>query len=412
MLLLHVCASSAPTHGPTKVFFLLGQSNMEGQGIVEISEGAGSGNGTLAFAVQNKPSAGFPVCDVAQAAGRREGCVAKGANLDDLKIADGSWQTWPSVTVDYFGKIGDAWGMVHPRGALSVGFGVSAHRGVGPELGFGVTMAQHYGAETDVLLLKVAWGGTSLAKDWRPPSSVASHGGEVGWCYTNFTAHAHAALAKLTAAGTTYELGGVVWHQGWNDGCSSDMVAEYERNLANLIKDIREEFKAPQLPVSIPVSGMDSWHGRVDRRNGIIHAQYAVTQYEENKGTVGAQVSPCPPPSELCIVFPRISYCICRAHHSCLLLASFASHLTCATSLHHRRRAASSAPSTRPAARATRAITTTVMAKRTTTWGRWRASAWRRCSRRTGRSRTSTPPTPTTAAATTWSWRSSKARVG
>ena len=40
---------------------------------------------------------------------------------------------------------------------------------------------------------------------------------------------------------------------------------------------------------SIPVSGLDSWRGRVDRRNGIIHAQYAVTQYAENVGTVGAQ---------------------------------------------------------------------------------------------------------------------------
>ena len=38
--------------------------------------------------------------------------------------------------------------------------------------------------------------------------------------------------------------------------------------------------------MSIPVSGMDSWRGRVDRRNGIIHAQYNVTTY---LGKVSAQ---------------------------------------------------------------------------------------------------------------------------
>jgi hypothetical protein len=269
----------------TKVFFLLGQSNMEGQGIVEEADGAGSGNGTLAFAVKNRPSTGLPAYDPMDAAAHREGCVAKRANLESLKLEDGSWAKWPNVQVDYFGKVGNGWGMVHPRGPLSVGFGVSDKRGVGPELGIGVELAKHYGNTTHVLLLKVAWGGTSLAKDWRPPSSVSEFGGALGWCYTNFTAHAHTVLNELDS----YEIAGMVWHQGWNDGCSYDMVVEYERNLANLIRDVRSEFAVPKLPVSIPVSGMDSFRGRVDRRNGIIHAQYAVTQYPENVGTVGAQ---------------------------------------------------------------------------------------------------------------------------
>merc|ERR1711934_1025455 len=43
------------------------------------------------------------------------------------------------------------------------------------------------------------------------------------------------------------------------------------------------------MKVSIPVSGLDAWRGTVDRRLGIIHAQYAVTQYPENQGNVGAQ---------------------------------------------------------------------------------------------------------------------------
>jgi len=320
---------------------LLGQSNMEGQGIVEIANGHGNGNGTLAYAVQNTPSAGFPTCDFAQAASVRQGCVPRGANLNSLKRADGSWEVWPSATVHYFGKVGRAWGLVHPAGPLSVGFGVNDQRGVGPEYGFGLELVKHYGNETEILLLKVAWGGTSLGVDWRPPSSVKAHGGEVGWCYTNFTAHAHSVLAAI---GKPYEIAGMMWHQGWNDGCSAGMVAEYERNLANLIRDIRHEFEVPDLAVTIPVSGatdrprpqkslfdcrplcrarllarqhrpsawnhpssvqcnhvrmfrftvgasagQSSWRGNVDRRLGIMRAQYNVTTYGEFSGKVGAQ---------------------------------------------------------------------------------------------------------------------------
>lgn len=50
-------------------------------------------------------------------------------------------------------------------------------------------------------------------------------------------------------------IGGFGWHQGWNDGCDENMTAAYESNLANLIQDLREEWKQPTLPISIPVSG-------------------------------------------------------------------------------------------------------------------------------------------------------------
>ena len=68
------------------------------------------------------------------------------------------------------------------------------------------------------------------------------------------------------------------------------MVQEYERNLANLIKDIRSEFRAPNMKVSIPVSGQPAWRDDVsDRRLKLIGAQYAVTQHKENVGNVAAQ---------------------------------------------------------------------------------------------------------------------------
>jgi hypothetical protein len=85
-------------------------------------------------------------------------------------------------------------------------------------------------------------------------------------------------------------------HQGWNDGCSEEMTAEYEYNLANLIRDLRIDLGVVNLPVSIGVSGMVGYSSSPDdrpdpRRDGIIAAQFAMmnaTKYPEFAGTVEA----------------------------------------------------------------------------------------------------------------------------
>jgi hypothetical protein len=57
-------------------------------------------------------------------------------------------------------------------GQLSVGFGSNCNPNlIGPELGFGVGMAGALGAEK-FLVMKTAWGGKTLAGDFRPPRST------------------------------------------------------------------------------------------------------------------------------------------------------------------------------------------------------------------------------------------------
>jgi hypothetical protein len=137
-------------------------------------------------------------------------------------------------------------------GKLSVGFAVygGTHH-FGPELQFGHVLGDHFGEQ--VLLIKTAWGGKSLYKDFRPPSS----GGEVGPYYTKMVAGVRDALAHLKNdfpgyADQGYELAGLVWYHGWNDGVDPKRaVPEYEQNLVNLIADVRKEFKAPKLPVVV-----------------------------------------------------------------------------------------------------------------------------------------------------------------
>lgn len=268
---------------PLKVYLLLGQSNMEGQALV----GSADKNGTLAHAVAHARPEGWPVADLEEAARERVGYDAAGADFSALvDAATGNFSVNEKVFVDYRGKVGDAWGQVR-RGYLEPGFGAGGVDRVGPELGFGTELAKD--GET-VLLLKIAWGGTALATDWRPPSS----GGVTGWAYGNATAYASKALANLSAVFPAYdaaeghELVGWSWHQGWNDGCSVNMSFEYEFNLANLIRDLDSHFGKPLL-ASVAVQGTSGgWDEQPSRRLEVIRAQYNVSTYAEFENRVAA----------------------------------------------------------------------------------------------------------------------------
>jgi lysophospholipase L1-like esterase len=50
-----------------------------------------------------------------------------------------------------------------------------------------------------------------------------------------------------------YEIAGMVWFQGIADSQSPACSAAYEQNLANLIRDLRRDLKAPAMPVAVAV---------------------------------------------------------------------------------------------------------------------------------------------------------------
>ena len=78
-----------------------------------------------------------------------------------------------------------------------------------------------------------------------------------------------------------YEIAGMVWFQGISDSQSPAHKAAYEKNLVNLIRDLRRDIKAPKLPVVVAAVAFD---------DGKIHdAQMAVgdpAKYPEFAGTV------------------------------------------------------------------------------------------------------------------------------
>jgi len=163
------------------------------------------------------------------------------------------------------------------HGALSVGYG-GDHKGldidgrtnhteVGPELGFGWTLgdALKVKGEQQVLLIKTAWGGKTIDIDFRPPSSAAANktGPPVGPYYTWMVNEVKDTLSKLktffpTTYPGSYEIAGFVWHQGWNDACRAGGANpdNYEFDLANLIRDLRKDLKAPDMKAIVGTSGM------------------------------------------------------------------------------------------------------------------------------------------------------------
>src|SRR5258706_4452046 len=217
----------AATTKPLKVFILAGQSNMEGQAVVDLDgKDYNQGKGTLATLMRDP---------------------ARSTMFKHLKDAQGKWTVREDVWVRYQRE-----GAPLLAGSLGLGFSVYGDQHhFGPELQFGHVMGDHF--ENQVLLIKTAWGGRSLYKDFRPPSS----GGEVGPYYTEMLAEIRTALMNLKTDfpgydGGGYELAGFVWYHGWNDGVNpKTAVPEYETNLVNLIKDVRRELNAPRLPVVV-----------------------------------------------------------------------------------------------------------------------------------------------------------------
>lgn len=224
------CASQSGAAPMLRVFLLAGQSNMQGHGVADLDDPQdyNGGRGNLVSLLAD-PEAG--------------------ARWRKLRAADGSWAVRDDVFVSY------QTGREQKEGPLSVGFAVHEGRHhLGPELGIGHVLGDRF--EDPVLLVKTAWGGKSLAVDFRPPHA----GGEVGPYYLQMLAEFRAAIA---AVGETFpqfahhetRIEGVIWFQGWNDGCDDAFAADYEDNLVHLIVDLRAEFGDPALPFVVGETG-------------------------------------------------------------------------------------------------------------------------------------------------------------
>jgi alpha-galactosidase len=123
IMLLGLASQVQAAEKEVKVFILAGQSNMQGKGSIE----------HLDQLVTENPT-----------------------EYGHLK-KNGQWTKRNDVWIKYWDK----------KGELTVGYGSPDNR-IGPELGFGHIMGE--ALDNQILIIKVAWGGQSLALDFRPPN--------------------------------------------------------------------------------------------------------------------------------------------------------------------------------------------------------------------------------------------------
>lgn len=224
---------------PIKVFILAGQSNMEGKAKITLLD----------------YQATQPVTRELYAPLRK----------------DGRWITREDVWIKFLDR----------KGKLTVGYG--SPKCIGPELGFGTVMGDRY--DEQVLLIKTAWGGRSLYRDFRPPSAglptrkvldkmladqqkrkpqttLDEVKKQFGTSYRAMLDEINNTLANLkdhfpNYQDQGYELAGFVWFQGWNDMINADATAEYTANLTHFINDVRKDLKSSKLPFVIGQMGVD-----------------------------------------------------------------------------------------------------------------------------------------------------------
>jgi hypothetical protein len=173
---------------------------------------------------------------------------------------------------------------------LGPGFGAFSSF-LGPELSFGRTLSDSM-PDIRIALVKLAVGGTYLAKaeEWLPPSSNNGKGGNL---YRQMMSTIDAAMKSFSSAFDTSKYtprwAGFVWFQGEFDAYDRGYANAYEKNLTNLINDIRAEVKVTDLPVILPmIDVQNQW-----THNGIVrNADIAVSKKMENVDTLDTKGLP------------------------------------------------------------------------------------------------------------------------
>jgi len=252
----------AQAKGPVKVFILSGQSNMEGKASV-----------TTLDAVIGDPKTH--------------------SRFQHLKPG-GKWIVRNDVWVTFLDRR-DRRSAAPVHGPLSVGFG-SPKLGrdenfnkvpvpcIGPELGIGYVLGNHY--DEQVLLIKAAWGGRAVKYSFRPPGAMPtdeqikaevtaikrkkpdadvtfeSHKAGYGSDYRKILSETEKVVGNIKDyfpnydQSQGYEISGMIWFQGWNDGVGAGNP-DYTEQMTHFIRDIRKDLKAPEMPFVIGELGTD-----------------------------------------------------------------------------------------------------------------------------------------------------------
>jgi hypothetical protein len=214
------------------------------------------------------------------------------------------------------------------RGDVWTKLGVDGSGAFGPELGFAHELNHRFPAAR-IAIIKYAAGGTGIARsadyadyipqlkgfddhgrNWHPEAD----GREAGALYRRLITTVRDALGALDQRGETWELAGLLWMQGEHEaGISPTMAEDYDTLLTGLMRAIRSDLEAPNLPVLIGEVNSHSWafgdvvrreQAEVCRRDG--HAVLVTTMDLSRAGSGGAAHFDADGMVELGIRFARV----------------------------------------------------------------------------------------------------------
>ncbi|MEM6505230.1 MAG: sialate O-acetylesterase [Planctomycetota bacterium] len=295
LAVLTLLLAALPTQAAdtVRVFILAGQSNMEGKADLNLL--------------------------------RHQMTDAKTADFFKHLHKDGEFIVRDDVFIDYNNNA------KMPRGGLQPGYGSPNKFGV--ELEFGNTVGDHF--DEPVLLIKAAWGGKSIGRDFLPPSKMPDDAGfaqmaaeakakyeqqlaehqkkaaegknsrepkpaptieqlkqQYGHFYREMMKHVQDVLKNKDTyfpalKGKEPVLSGFVWFQGFNDKFGG-LDLQYETNMEAFIKDVREELGKPKLPFVIGVMGQNGSKPASGTSLTIQEAQLAQPNKPAFKGNVAA----------------------------------------------------------------------------------------------------------------------------
>lgn len=287
LALLAVPAVSAEKPVKTvKVFVLAGQSNMEGKSKVSLWDHQANDPKTKDF-------------------------------FAHLRDGDG-WVKRDDVFIKFLER----------HGKLTVGYG--SRDCCGSEFEFGCVLGDHF--KEPVVLIKAAWGGHSIYKNFRPPSAglpseeilqaelttardrVKKDNEKrkqnkpmptMDEIKVRYGASYRMMMKEVQDVMDNYqqlfpalkdkklEIAGFYWFQGFNDQFGAQAPDECESNMKHFIKDVRKDLGKAKLPFVIAAIGTYGWDGTESPKEGsgtakVLNGQMAINKVPQFKGNVKA----------------------------------------------------------------------------------------------------------------------------
>lgn len=198
--------SKTPTNNKKKVFLFAGQSNMEGRA-----------NGDL-------------------------------LSIEDVKRLE---KVAANIQFHYNHQPVSPLQLTTPKSYIQKKF--SLEKSFGPELFFGINLAEKY-PNDEFVFIKRSQGGTSLYGCWNPywelEKATAMKEEKQPKLFADFVNYGKSVLANFDTS--EYEICGMLWVQGEADSGTkkhgTKPAEAYEQNIQNLIKEVRKEFNQPNLP--------------------------------------------------------------------------------------------------------------------------------------------------------------------